>query len=318
LGFRLVDTAAHMPLYTIALELTILLAFWVWLGVWQRERATPGHTTFTALTASAIIWCLGAILQHHAPMPEIVADRVRYLGILALPPLWLGFAAHATRLDLARRVPWFPLVLLAPLSVPYALLYSDSWSSLFMLTVEGETDQYGPLWWLTGSYGYALVTAGCALFAIEAWRWRRPGQWVRRLCVGVSPLIPLAGNAAYIARGLFDPYDPTPLLFGVTLVALRGALDRGPLLQALPASQHDLIEQLPIGVILADRKGVVVDMNPAAENCVAVTKSSAIGRNCDAVLSEAGQDLRCDVTPIFSNGREAGQLLLIYPPDKDE
>jgi PAS domain-containing protein len=306
-----------MPIYTIALELTILLAFWLWLSAWQRERNTPGRNTFAALTVATIIWCLGAILEQQDQFPEVIADRIRYLGILSLPPLWLGLAAHATRLDLARRVPWFPLVLLAPLCIPYGLMFAGSWSVLFVRTVEGGTDQYGPVWWLTVTYSYALMATGCGLFLVEALRWRRPGQWIRRLCVGMAPMIPLTGNSIYIARGMIDPFDPTPLLFGVVLVALRNALYPGSLLQALPISQHDLIEQLPVGLILTDRSGVVIDLNPAAQKRLAVTESCAIGRNYDAVVSEADPDLRPDVTPIFSHGREVGQLVLLDPPDKD-
>ena len=170
-----------MPAYAIGLELTILLAFWLCLGVLQRDRGTPGRTTFVGLAAAAILWCLGELLNQHGALPELWADRIRYVGVLALPPFWIGLAAHATRRELARRVPWFHLVLLAPLLVPYALLYSGTWSGLFMRTIEGGTDAYGPVWWVTAIYGYALVIGGCAMYLDEAWRARRRGSWLRNL-----------------------------------------------------------------------------------------------------------------------------------------
>ena len=48
--------------YSIGLELTILLAFWLCLGVWQKDRATTGRVTFVALGLSAILWCSGELL----------------------------------------------------------------------------------------------------------------------------------------------------------------------------------------------------------------------------------------------------------------
>ena len=136
--------------------------------------------------------------------------------------------------------------------------------------------------------------------------------------MGIAPLVPLAGNAAYVAHGMSWTVDPTPLLFIVSLLALRSAIFTGGLFQALPVSQHDLIEQLPLGVVLTDLAGVVVDVNPAAERRLGLSEASAVGRALDAILSEAPHDVNAEISPIFSNEREAGQLVLIDPPGKDE
>jgi PAS domain-containing protein len=307
-----------MLLYSIGLELTILLAFWLCLGVWQKDRSTTGRTTFVALGVSAILWCSGELLALREVLDEAVADRVKYLGILSLPPLWLGLAGHATRLELARRVPWFPAVLLAPMACLYALMFSSPWTGLFVTTVPNAVDQFGPLWWVATAYGYLLVVMGSALLIASAFRRRRGDAWLRRLAVGVAALVPLTGNAVHIASGMSWPADPTPLLFGAALLALRSAIFTGGLLQALPVSQHDLIQQLPLGVILTDRRGVVIDVNPAAERRLCVSQARAAGRTLDAILSEAGSHVSADVVPIFSREREAGQLVLIDPPGKQE
>ena len=81
----------------LALEMTILLAFWLCLGAWQTDASTPGRTTFAALAGASILWCLGSLLQFDGAAPEHVADRIRYLGILTLPAFWVGVAGHATR-----------------------------------------------------------------------------------------------------------------------------------------------------------------------------------------------------------------------------
>ena len=44
----------------------------------------------------------------------------------------------------------------------------------------------------------------------------------------------------------------------------------------------------------------------------------AVGRTLDAVLSEAENHVCADVVPIFSSDREAGQLVLIDPPGKEQ
>ncbi len=307
-----------MLLYSIALELTILLAFWLCLGVWQKDRSTAGRATFVALGFSAVLWCSGELMALREILDEAVADRIKYLGVLSLPSLWLGLAGHATRLELARRVPWFPGALRAPMACLYALTFSSRWGGLFLTTVPNAVDHYGPLWWVATSYGYLLVVTGSVLFVASAFRRRGWGGRMRSLVVGFAALVPLAGNAIHIASGMPSLVDPTPLLFGVALFALRSAIFSGDLLQALPVSQHELIQQLPLGVILTDRRGVVIDVNPAAERRLCVSQARAVGRTLDAILSEAECHVCADVVPIFSQSREAGQLVLIDPPGKKE
>jgi PAS domain-containing protein len=305
-----------MLFYSIGLELAILLAFWLCLGVWHKDRSTTGRATFVALSFAAVLWFSGELMAVHEVVDESVADRIKYLGILLLPPLWLGLAGHAAHLELARRVPWFPVALLVPMVFPYALMFS-SWSGLFVTTVPNGPDRYGPLWWVAGAYGYLLVATGSVLLIGSALRRRRQRAWLRNLTVGVAALVPLAGNAAYVASGMPWPIDPTPLLFGAALLALRSGIFSGGLLQTLPVTQHDLIQQLPLGVILTDRRGVVIDLNPAAERRLCVSLPRAVGRSLDAVLSEAESDARAELVPVFSQHREVGQLVLIDPPGKE-
>jgi PAS domain-containing protein len=307
-----------MLLYSIGLEVTILLSFWLCLGVWQKDRSTTGRATFVALGFSVVLWCSGELLALREVFDEALLDRVKYLGILSLPPLWLGLAGHATRLELARRVPWFPVVLLAPMACVYTLMFSSRWSGLFLTTVPNAVDQYGPLWWVAGAYGYLLIATGSVLLTVSAFRRRGWGARLRGLGVGVAALVPLAGNAVYVAAGMTGLMDPTPLLLGAALLALRSAIFSGGLLQALAVSQHDLIQQLPLGVILTDRRGVVIDVNPAAERRLCVSQAHAVGRSLDAILSEAESHVCADIVPIFSRDREAGQLVLIDPPGKEE
>jgi len=318
-GAQVVDRASEDPmlLYATGLELTILFTFWVCLGVWQKDQSTPGRATFAALGVSSILWCLGELMGARGALDEFTTDRLLYAGVLSLPPLWLGLAGHATRMPLARRVPWFPVVLLAPNLILYALLFTGPWSGLFLATRPGAVDGYGALWWVGAAYNYALVVSGCVLFLNSAIRWQIPGGWLRRLAVGIAPLVPMAGNLIYIANGMTWPVDPTPLLFSVALIALQSAIFRGGLLQALPISQHDLIEQLPIGLVLADRSGVVIDVNPAAERRLGISEASAVGRALDAILAGSPEDVNAEVSPIFSNQRETGQLVLIDPPSKE-
>jgi PAS domain-containing protein len=305
-----------MWLHALLLELVLLLAVWIALGVWQKDRVTPGRRTFIGLTMAIAVWCLGEILELRQLVGPIGRDRIQVLGILCLPPLWLAAAGRLAHLDLSRRVPWFPAVLIAPHLAIYSLLWTGAWRSLFVIYGADGVVTPGPLWWVSWSYSLAIACAGSLVFVWAGATRRRPRHSWRLVMVGLTGLVPVAGNAAWIASGRSWPLDPSPLLLAVALVALRSAIFSGGLLQALPVSQHDLIEHLPFGLLLTDRHGTVIDVNPAAQARLGIVEARALGRDLDAVLASADAALRMESVPVRAGGREAGQLVLLDPPAK--
>lgn len=305
-----------MTLFEVALELNIALALWLCLGVSQADRSTPGRATFGALCLSAMVWCTGELVDQRQLADEWIGDRIKYLGVLTLPPLWAGFAAHAARLDLARRAPWFPLGLLLPQAILFCLLFAGGWSSLYLTTIVGGNDRYGALWWVSMGYSYLLVTGGSTVMIFSALRDSHPESWRRQLAVGFAALVPLAGNAVYVVNGLSWPHPPAPILFCVALIALRQVLFSGGLLQTLPVSHAELVTQMPIPIVLTDRRGVVVQLNPTAERRLGIAEERALGRSLDAVLAECADPLEWETTPVRCRSREIGQIALLDPARK--
>ena len=296
--------------FSMVLEITALLALWLCLGVWHRDPATPARRQFIGLTLAVAAWCIGAAANARGAADPLTANRIASLGVLTLPALWLGLAARTAGLDFARRMPWFPAVLIAPQIGVYALLWTDAWRGLLLRYHPDGSVTEGPIWWVNFAYCLTLCLIGSAIFIITALRRRAPGQWKQRLALGLASLLPIGAQAAYIATGRAWPHDPTPIGLGIALLALRGALFSGSLLQALPVTQHELIEQLPLGVVITDRHGTVVYVNPAAEARLGIPEARALGRDLDSVLAH-GDELTPEISPIAASGRETGQLVLL-------
>ena len=169
---------------------------------------------------------------------------------------------------------------------------------------------------MSWAYSLTIATAGSLIFVWAGLTQRRLPHAKRLLLVGVMGLVPVLGNAGWIAAGRNWPIDPSPLLLAVALLGLRSAVFSGGILQALPVSQHDLIEHLPFGVLLTDRRGTVIDVNPAAERRLGISEAHALGRNLEAVMASADAALSIESVPVTSAGREAGHLVLLDPPRK--
>lgn len=277
-------------LYGLAVEMVAVMSLWLGLSVWQRDRRTPGSLLFAGLIASVLVWCLGLVLAEHGLVDLETRGRIIWAGVLALPPLWLGVAAHASGLALAGRVPWFPAALMLPSVLLYALLFAGPWEHLFLVH-DGTVGNEGPLFPLWIVWSYLLTVGGVVLFVRAAFRWPRRGIRRRAVTLGVAVLIPIVGNALYVFGDTGLTEDPTPVLVGLAILPLRAAIFHGGLFDVLPVDQRDLLLRLPVGIVLAERERGVIEMNRRAEEILGVRRSQAMGRGVEALLSGAPADV---------------------------
>lgn len=296
-------------MYAFAIELTLLLVVWQCLSVWQRDPFTPGRRIFMGLALSCACWCLGLLVAREGALPATWSDRIGFLGVLTLPALWLGLALCSANPESSWR-PRIALALLAPQLALYALLWSDDWAALFTTTAAAGQPRPGPLFWANAAYSWILVGLGSALFLAGAVNAGRRSAALGRVAVAFASLVPLATNLVYVSSGMGGP-DPTPVPIGLALCVLRATLFSGGLLRALPLAQRDLIDELPVPVVLTDRNDAVLDVNAAAELRLGVALDLALGRNLYAVLAEVRPAPSVSRWPVMSGGREVARMVLV-------
>jgi PAS domain-containing protein len=277
-------------LLIIALEVAALVVLWVGFSTWQRDRNAPGGQLFAMLSFAVVVWCLGDAMGLQGTLSPQSQARVSYAGITWVPALWVGVAAHAARLPLIRRVPWLPVALAAPSACFYAMLYLGPWSEMFV-TMDGDATSEGPLFYIWVSYSYALVGVGSVLFLSGIRSWPAPGRTSRVVALIFGISIPVAGNAIYLFAGLPMPSDPTPVLIGLAILPIRTAIYGSGILDVLPLHQRNLFDQLPVGIVLADGSGAIVQLNSAADRLLGLSGDYALGRTLDLVLSSRARRL---------------------------
>jgi hypothetical protein len=297
-------------LLEIAFELSALLGLSLLLGVAQKDRATAGRVSFMLLALVCTLWSLNELLVLTQVSSPAVAQRIRYLGIFTLPALWVGYAAHAAGLEVARRVPWFGALLLLPGACFYPLLYSSRWGSLFLETLENGAIRYGPVSTAWTLYAQVLLIGGSLVLVATALRDSYRGHPTRRSTLCLAAVLPLVSQALQPELGAAVPVDSTPLVLGATLLALRSAAFSGGVLHRLPIAQRDLLHQLPFGVILTDRYGIVIEINDVAANRLQTTEHVVIGKSLGSVIAATG------IAPLRSAhlrhwGRAVGEIVLV-------
>jgi two-component system NtrC family sensor kinase len=278
----------------------------------RRERASI-HWVYLGLLVSISVWTGGVVWRHTQTSDEGVrhALDVIWLGVFSAPVLWFWLAALYTRSSLSQ-ARWLPLASVALPAAGYLAWCTNDLHGLFASEVSdaamraGPRVFGGPFFWMVMTWTLAFAVAGVGLMLGHAWK-LRGRERSRSIELAVAALAPLALAQVYLFRLLPVPYDLTPTGFCVTTLIFYGLLAREGIFEALPLARRDVIEDLPDGVIIADREGVVLDTNPAGRALLGAAGGPPVGRSLTAVLvasavEEAEDDVVREVARVLTEG----------------
>ena len=247
------------------------------LAAWfARRQPFPGRTPFRWLMVATLAWLAakGAELSVASPGCKVFWSEQAWLAILATPTLWLLFLWRYTRPAAeplrASAVWWLSI---APLAMWLAAA-TNTWHGLVYTPATGPVGPepgaavryvHGPVFWLAAAYAYGLLAAG---MVVAVWAVVRSRSALRRLHAALLALtlLPWVVNLSYLAFGarLFGT-DPTPFSFAVVLAVLAWIIRRWNLFDLRPIARGVLLDALADPVLVLDRAGRLIDVNPAAQ-----------------------------------------------------
>jgi PAS domain S-box-containing protein len=243
--------------------------------------------TMVALTLNLLFYGLnvsGANLE-----TAYLFNRLKYIGVLTVPPLWVILALQYTRRQrlLTRRnvillfVPamvMFPIVMANPLTEWW-------WKGVEMLTLKeisaGVTSKSTTwLYKLDLVIIYSYMAWGLALYIIHFIRYKERiyrSQTTLMIIAGAIPLLANIVNQQIRHLNLF-PWGLESPLFSVSGLLAAIAIFRYRFLDIRPVARQAIIEQMPEGVVVTDVKGRVVDVNSAARAMLDAASDAIVGQ----------------------------------------
>lgn len=252
-------------LYDLGLLATVAICGWLALDLLTATGSRLRALWVAVLALACGLFATGELLLSRVDTAteRQLAFQVQYLGICLLPVAWLAVAAQAGRPRWWRRAPRALAAAAAPLAFFFSCLFWDS-GGLF-IDPAYSPPRRGPLFWAMAGYSWLLIVTGWVYFARAAVRLRRAGTG-RLAVLTAGTLTPLVGNAMYLAAGAWGApiADPTPVLLGFGALMIRIAVVDSGLLLYLPLARSELLEQVEVGILVADLEGRVVDANWAA------------------------------------------------------
>jgi len=236
-------------------------------------------------------WSLAYAWELSARDPEakLLALRVKYFAVAALPVAWIGFILDFVGSDPLRvRQRVRPLVAVSVIVL--AVLWTDRWHGLFWgaMTVH-DIGPYvvlqgrGPGFWVNVAYTYVVLAGGLVLLVRHAvdspYLYR-----TRALTLVAGTIVPWAGNVVFMLHREETIFDPTPFLFTCTALIAALAVFRYDLLEPVPTLRDARIGSVGDGVIILDRRRRVADLNAAAEALIGRRRAEAAGTVIDEML----------------------------------
>jgi len=258
-----------------------------------KRREVHGAMWYGTLLLAIAFWSgvYAVELVVDDPAQKLLALKIKYLGVTALPVAWLGFILNF--------VAWDPTVVkriergMAAVAVVTLLAaWTNDTHGLFwgrmtvhpgaLSTLAGR----GPGFWLNVAYTYAVLFAGLAILVGQAVR--SPYLYRKRAVILVlAAVLPWIGNLIFVAGGEAPgTIDSTPFLFSCTAVIAAVAVFRYGVLEPIPTLRDARIEVIGDGLVILDRARQIADLNRAAEAMLGRDRASVAGEPIERALPD--------------------------------
>lgn len=282
--------------YSLALIFSSIPAFALamWIGL-NRKKTLFNWYSLLLLAAATWSAAYGFELASLSLEQMLLWIKIEYIGICALPPLWLVFCFNYIGRE--RWINPYTLGVLILYSLAtYVAVFTNSNHHIFYTSVSLDATagpfpllaiETGPWYVLHTIIFYGLVILGyVALFfhlASSKTIYRK-----QNLIIIISTLVPLLVNIGYI---FFDlrPYghiDLTPFAFLATSFILAMGLLKVGLFDLMPIARSKVINQMDNGFVLIDEQGRISDFNASFVKLSKVPEGELLTMSLDELFNQ--------------------------------
>jgi len=253
----------------------------------RHRDETPGTASLRWLAWCVAFWATGDLLAtlSESLTFKMLAMKVQTVGVAFLPVAWFTFAmTYARRMKQLPRWTIVQLAIVPIVTLGLALtneLHGLVWAGLRLQQVGnfvGLALTYGPWFQFHVLYAYALILIATVILV---WELSRSGAY-RRAVVAVIAAPLVVGTIHLVHLSPYNPtpwFDPTVLGFACAALLLNNGVIRVGMLDAVPTMRNRVVELLSDGVAIVDRRGRIIDINPAGAAILGLALDETLTRS---------------------------------------
>lgn len=250
-----------------------------------KRRKISGAESLVALMIALAIWMFAYALELAAAQldAQIFFVKVKYIGIVTVPPLFIIFAlrfAMPGRVTITRSL----MLGIVPL-LTLLLVWTNEWHGLIwyntapIFTGKFYTFKYesGLAFWAWAVYAYANMLAGSLVLVWRIFKTYAEHRTQAAL-LAIATLITWAGNIPYVSGNSPIPYlDTTPFTLVLVGLLLTWSIYRAGLFERIPIAGENILESLNEGIIVLDNHKRIVMANRTFEYYTKLDPASLVG-----------------------------------------
>ena len=253
---------------------------------WPR-RFSPGAGGLIVLCLSTGFWavCEGLLCFGWETVVNLRITQIQYLGIVITPLSMFFFILGL--FGLRNRVPTgLAVFLFVPSAVTLTLAWTNDVHRLLWTRYENVFEgsfpmlalTHGPAFYLWVAFNYILLATSTAILIQQAWRATGPIRAQAQVILCALIVIWMANGLYITGNSPLANADPTPIAFAILSMAMARGLFRHGLLDLTPVAKDEIFVSIMDGVVVVDREGRIIDLNPAAETIFGIQRKAVVGK----------------------------------------
>ncbi len=168
------------------------------------------------------------------------------------------------------------------------LFWTNRWQGYFStghtITHSGIVVNSSPWYWINASYLDGLLVLALILLS-QTFLHKSKQYMFQSITIVIGVFIPLLTKTLSLAvNALLFNLEPPLIAFSITGLLLVYSIHHFKLLDIAPISRDDVIESMSDGWMVMDLNNRIVDLNPAAEALVNVSREQAFGQPAGDIL----------------------------------
>jgi PAS domain S-box-containing protein len=252
-----------------------------------RKRKIRGATSLIVFAAALTVWaCAYSLLLNprlSGPIWLALAYLSATLTATSLLTFILAYTNHQEWLG-----KWGILILcLEPLATQI-LFWTNRWQGYFSpgykVSPTGIQVTSSPWYWINASYSDGVVILAIILLA-QTFLHKAKLYKLQSIMIVIGAAIPILTKIlSLVVYVLILHLEPPLISFAITGLLLVYSIYHFKCLDIAPIAREDVVESMSDGWMVLDLNNRVVDMNPAAETLVNVSREKAFGQPAEAIL----------------------------------